>query len=45
MKPYYLKKKVHVRIVDHYVVTQFSNFAIEYLRENEKRSQNRSYGT
>ena len=32
----YLKKNVHVWVVFDYVETRVLNFAIEYLRENEK---------
>ena len=32
----YLKKFLHVGVVIDYADTQFSNFAIEYLHENEK---------
>ena len=35
-KPPYLKKNLGVRVVLDYADTGFSNFAIEYLRENEK---------
>ena len=35
-KPYSIKKNLHVCLVNDYADTQFSNFAIEYLRENEK---------
>ena len=32
----YVKKNVCIRVVNDYADTQFSNFAIEYLHENEK---------
>ena len=35
-KPPYLKKNLGVRVVLDYADTGFSNFAIKYLRENEK---------
>ena len=35
-KPHHLKKNLGIRAVFDYADTGFSNFAIEYLRENEK---------
>ena len=35
-KSAYLKKKLLVRIVNDYMDKRFSNFTIEYLRENKK---------
>ena len=39
-KPSYRKKKMCVRVVNEYADTRFSNFAIEYVRENEKVRDN-----